>query len=441
MPAFAAPAEADAHCELPLSAASPPLVSCLLPVRNAMPWLADAVGSVLAQRGVSLELIAVDDCSTDNSLTWLRACEASLLELRSRPPSLEAAAPQAAYYDTVVQDALAGAVPWEPAACRLLSPSAVAALAQPGVSLRVLSVQATGQSGQGLALNTALACARGELVGEMEADDLRPPHAFAALCEALRQNPCWHGVSSRVALAGWPNRKGMQRWIEWQNGVGSGGAHELAWNRYVEIPALRAAGLYRRRALRRLGPRAYRDIWPLPCSALADGALLPSDVAPDEPLPGWWPVDSDFFGRWFDCGLVLGKLAEELYVWRQYPAQSTRTHSRCAQERLRSCKAHFLISAGGPAHGAATAEGTLRCELWACGQTLGKWERALRTAGVLRLSVVCWRPGEPTPDDTQPLDGALLVRLWAFGMERAREKVRLCAPGGFQEAARDWWIA
>ena len=62
-----------------------------------------------------------------------------------------------------------------------------------------------------------------------------------------------------------------------------------------------------------------------------------------------------------------------LYFWRQYPAQSTRTHERCSLERLRKCKAHFLVAKGGPARGAAV-------QIWGTGETLAAWTRDLREA-------------------------------------------------------------
>ena len=37
-------------------------------------------------------------------------------------------------------------------------------------------------------------------------------------------------------------------------------------------------------------------------------------------------------------------------------------------------------------------------------------------------------------------DAAVVARLWAFGMEKARRRVRLTAPGGFDEGGRDWFI-
>ncbi|WP_150461226.1 glycosyltransferase family 2 protein [Nesterenkonia ebinurensis] len=49
-----------------------PDVSVVLAVRNAAPWLHEALQSVLSQTGVSLEIIAVDNGSSDDSLNILR---------------------------------------------------------------------------------------------------------------------------------------------------------------------------------------------------------------------------------------------------------------------------------------------------------------------------------------------------------------------------------
>ena len=417
----------------------PPEVSVLMPCRNALPWLPDAVCSVLAQRGVALELLAVDDGSSDGSREWLQACEAALAQRRAGDATEQAAAPPCAAYDAVVEDALAGRLAWE--TCAPASPADVAARASPGVTLRVFTVRSAGPSGQGLALNTALAAAQAALIGEMESDDVRPPHAFATLRIALRAHADWDAACSGVALGGW-ERPGMQRWVDWQNGVGRDGPKQLAASRFIEIPALRAAGLYRRAALQRVaqsaGGAAYRDLWQLPCGALLDAAVATPAATPP-PLPGWWPVDSDFFGRFFAAGLVLGKVPAALYVWRQYPAQSTRTHARCGLERLRACKVHFLAAPGGPAAAAASPSGAAIVQLWGSGASLEAWATDLAAAGV-RLHTLRWRPGEPAPAAADAGGAVVIARLWAFGMEKARRRVRATAPGGFDEGGTDWFI-
>ncbi len=54
-----------------------PQVSVVLPCWNAAGWAADAVRACLAQTGVSFELLAVDDASTDGTLTLLETLAAS----------------------------------------------------------------------------------------------------------------------------------------------------------------------------------------------------------------------------------------------------------------------------------------------------------------------------------------------------------------------------
>lgn len=79
-------------------------------------------------------------------------------------------------------------------------------------------------------------------------------------------------------------------------------------------------------------------------------------------------------------------------------------------------------------------------QLWGCGRTLDLWATALEGQGVAVLPVR-WRPGEaPPPAVARPAPGCV-ARLWAFGMERARARVRASAPGGFSDEGFDVWIA
>ncbi len=55
------------------SADDAPLISLLFPVYNVAPYLEECINSVLSQEpGIALEIIMVDDCSTDNSLQIAR---------------------------------------------------------------------------------------------------------------------------------------------------------------------------------------------------------------------------------------------------------------------------------------------------------------------------------------------------------------------------------
>ena len=240
----------------------------------------------------------------------------------------------------------------------------------------------------------------------------------------------------------------------------------------------------------------YRDLW------LVDGRVAdcahPSDPTYDAEgprsnrrPPGWWPVDADFWQRWFAAGLTAGKVPEALYLWRQYPAQSTRTHDRCSLERLRACKVHFLLAPGGPARGRPV-------QVWGTGETLKAWTQDLRRAlvewdgygfteavpsaaaaassGAAALSASLrgraaeaavtameYRPGAPVgKQQLRGVDAAGVeamraagvrfpeapeggvpspVRLFAFGMEKARRKVVKTFRDFDAEGDDHWFVA
>lgn len=109
-----------------------PLVSVVLPVYNAEPYLRAAVNSLLIQDYTSHEIVAIDDGSTDRSLAILET-------LQRRDPRLRV------------------------------------------VSRENRGIVAT--------LNEGLALARGTLIARMDADDISYPHRISCQVEAFERDP------------------------------------------------------------------------------------------------------------------------------------------------------------------------------------------------------------------------------------------------------------
>ncbi len=178
------------------------LVSVLLPVFNAERTLALALESVLRQRGVELECVAVDDGSKDGSL----AC----LERAARADG----------------------------------------------RVRVLSGEHRGIVG---ALNHGLGACRGELVARMDADDIMRGERLAAQLELLRARPELSGVGCHVRL--FPRGKLSAGRLSYERWLGSlQGAADVARDLFVECPLAHPSWMLRGDVFRQFG---YREMgWP-----------------------------------------------------------------------------------------------------------------------------------------------------------------------------------
>lgn len=159
-----------------------PRVSVLMPVRDAAPWLPQALASLAAQTERSWELIAVDDGSRDGSREILERWAAS--------------DPRVHVLETTAR--ARGIVP---------------------------------------ALNSGLEAARAPLLARMDADDLAHPDRLGFQCAALESAPRLFGSCCRIeAFPARSVRDGMRRYLGWQNALLSNS--ELARDRFVESPIL-----------------------------------------------------------------------------------------------------------------------------------------------------------------------------------------------------------
>jgi len=182
---------------------SGPRVSVLLPCRDAAATLDESLGSLAAQTFESIQIIAVDDGSSDETpellASWTRR-DARIESIRTPPRGIVAA------------------------------------------------------------LNSAAERARGELLARMDADDIAGPSRFEQQVALLDENPdlvaCGSGVRyvPREAV-----RDGARRYEEWINSVVS--PDEMERDLFVECPIPHPSLMMRREAFDQIG--GYRDVgWP-----------------------------------------------------------------------------------------------------------------------------------------------------------------------------------
>jgi glycosyltransferase involved in cell wall biosynthesis len=187
----------------------PPAVSVLLPYRNAADTLEEALKSVLEERSVELEVIAVDDGSTD-------AGPEIVERLRLRDGRV------------VPESAPSGGI--------------------------------------ARALNRALSLARGSFIARMDADDISLPGRLSRQVAALSEDARLGVIGTQVeAFPEGSVGEGMRRYIAWQNALLTPEDH--AREIFVEAPLCHPSVMIRRSALDEVGgfregpwPEDY-DLW------------------------------------------------------------------------------------------------------------------------------------------------------------------------------------
>lgn len=175
-----------------------PAVSILLPVRNGMPDVERAVGSIRGQTLTSWELIAVNDGSTDGTASFLDAAtktDPRIRVIRTEPNGLLAA------------------------------------------------------------LNTGLAHAGAPLIARMDADDVSHPDRLRQQAAFLDAQPEVGLVSCRVAFGGDAKASaGYAAHVRWLNGLLD---HDsMALNRFIDAPVAHPSVMFRRQLTDDFGPYA-----------------------------------------------------------------------------------------------------------------------------------------------------------------------------------------
>ncbi len=118
-----------------------PVVSVVVPMRNAEPFISATLASILQERNVPLEVVVVNDCSTDASLERVNAISDNRVRVINGP-------------------------------CR----------------------------GVAAALNEGLAAARGEIIMRCDADDLYPPQRIARQVKWLVEHPEYGAVCGNYSM-------------------------------------------------------------------------------------------------------------------------------------------------------------------------------------------------------------------------------------------------
>ena len=247
---------------------SVPALSVILPVYNAMPWLPIAVRDMLKQHlddDASLELVAVVDGASDGSLAFLLELATLLGEDGARvelwePPSVPAGtesinpalvqplrAPETEDHCSFADGHVAVTTSASAlATTRIPSAAEVATSCRPEHTLLVLHY--AQNRGQGAAMSLALSRCRAPVIAQMESDDERSDAlSFRQMMGVLQRHPEWDGVACAVELCGVSDRERMAAYVAWQNSLLA--PADLAAARFVELPALHQAAMFRRAAV------------------------------------------------------------------------------------------------------------------------------------------------------------------------------------------------
>lgn len=177
-----------------------PTVSVVMPVRNGGAYLEAAVGSILGQTLHQIELIVVDDHSSDGAIERLSSKDDRLMVLKN---------------------------------------------AGRGVSI---------------AFNTGLACARGKFIARMDADDIALPDRLEKQLGYLQAHPDVAICGACVEIFGEAGvAEGNRRYQAWLNSIRS--PECIRRELFIESPIPNPSAMFRREALAALG--GYHDpCWP-----------------------------------------------------------------------------------------------------------------------------------------------------------------------------------
>lgn len=248
-----------------------PIVSVIVPFKNAEKTLQEAVESLLCQSFSSLEIILVDNASEDGS---------------------RAVAERLAASDN-----------------------------------RIILVEER-QEGVARANNKGMQLAKGEYIARMDADDRAFPDRMEKQLEFLYKHPEIDACGGKVEH--WPfipESRGLQAYVDWSNELLT--SEEIYLNRFVELPVINPTLFFRRNILTKValyqqgdfpedyemqlrwmeaGIRFGKVVSPVIQWRDTSGRLTRSDSRYS--VEAFFKVKSEYLSRW-----LLAKNKEEVLVW------------------------------------------------------------------------------------------------------------------------------
>ncbi len=161
-------------------------------------------------------------------------------------------------------------------------------------------------------LNAALAEATAPLIARMDGDDCSLPRRFERQLARLAEGDV---AAVGCGVRYFPEEcvaEGARRYQQWLNSLVTPDEHDR--DIFVECPLAHPSMLLRADVVRDLG--GYRA-----CG---------------------WPEDYDLCLRLWESGCRMAKVPEVLFLWREGPTRTSRTHPEYSPEAFLRCKAHFL---------------------------------------------------------------------------------------------------
>jgi glycosyltransferase involved in cell wall biosynthesis len=164
------------------------------------------------------------------------------------------------------------------------------------------------------AFNKGLSISKGDYIVRMDADDISHSDRLQNQYNFLQENKDVEVVSCKVRLkSDIDNNKGFKRYVDWINSVMS--YEEIQLAKYIESPIVNPSVMLRKSVFEKYG--TYRN--------------------------GDFPEDYEFWLRLLSKNVIINKLPEYLFTWRDSAGRLTRTNHLYSDERFFKIKIDYLI--------------------------------------------------------------------------------------------------